>query len=212
MAVHFVGKLCTILVVILFGLAALNFALLLDAMILPSISGGKSWKFTGPNGVSRSATHYQVLGVPNCSPDNDIKAARRRLAQQYHPDKFPEKARDEAAEKMIKINRSYDFLINGADRCTYDYGLGCGFEHMEECMQRREREFQARQVQVREERAQRGREEQAKRGMFEFIPFEYTGTEDNAVFDAKRSFLQWLAKSMNWFLKFMLGPLAGPLA
>ena len=51
---------------------------------------------------------YEVLGVPRGASDEEIKAAYRRLAKQYHPDYHPDDPK--AAEKMNEINAAYDAI------------------------------------------------------------------------------------------------------
>ena len=53
---------------------------------------------------------YQVLGVSRSASDEEIKAAYRKLAQQYHPDLHPGDAA--AAQKMKEINAAYDQIKN----------------------------------------------------------------------------------------------------
>lgn len=63
---------------------------------------------------------YSVLGVSRNASDEEIKAAYRRLAKQYHPDRNP--GNEEAAKKMNEINAAYDAIKN--PQTSYD---GFGF-------------------------------------------------------------------------------------
>ena len=58
--------------------------------------------------------YHKILGVTyNASPE-DIKAAYKRLAKQWHPDKWlnDKEKRLQAEEKMKDINEAYDALKN----------------------------------------------------------------------------------------------------
>jgi curved DNA-binding protein CbpA len=55
-----------------------------------------------------SVDYYQVLGLNHSASQEQIKAAYRKLAFQYHPDRNKE---DPAAgERMKKINEAYAVL------------------------------------------------------------------------------------------------------
>jgi molecular chaperone DnaJ len=66
--------------------------------------------------------YYDVLGVPRTAGEADIKAAYRRLAKEYHPDRNPEN-RAEAEEKFKELSEAYEVLVDAGKRRTYDaYG------------------------------------------------------------------------------------------
>ena len=61
--------------------------------------------------------YYEVLGVPRSAASDDLKAAFRRLARQYHPD--VNKAPD-AEDKFKEINEAYAVLSDSDKRAAYD--------------------------------------------------------------------------------------------
>lgn len=66
-------------------------------------------------------TFYEILGVEKNADDATIKAAYRKLAKEYHPDRNPN---DKTAEDMAKaINEAYDTLKDPQKRAAYDYEL-----------------------------------------------------------------------------------------
>lgn len=66
---------------------------------------------------------YQILGVQKTATAEEIKAAYRKLAMKYHPDKNPG---DKTAEEMFKkVSAAYDVLGDQTKRNQYDsYGSG----------------------------------------------------------------------------------------
>jgi molecular chaperone DnaJ len=75
--------------------------------------------------------YYDVLGVGRNAGDDEIKAAFRKLARQYHPDVNKD---DGAEEKFKEINEAYGVLSDAEKRARYDRfgkaglgGMGGGF-------------------------------------------------------------------------------------
>ncbi len=61
--------------------------------------------------------YYEVLGVPRNASQDEIKAAFRRLARQYHPDVSSE---PDAEERFKEINEAYAVLSDPQKRAAYD--------------------------------------------------------------------------------------------
>jgi DnaJ-class molecular chaperone len=63
--------------------------------------------------------YYDVLGVAKSSTASEIKAAYRKLALKWHPDKNPDR-KEEAETKFKEINEAYQILSDEKKRQTYD--------------------------------------------------------------------------------------------
>lgn len=77
--------------------------------------------------------YYEVLAVAKTASDKEIKAAYRKLAVQYHPDKNP--GDREAEEKFKEAAEAYAVLSDSDKRGRYDRfghqgvaGTGAGFD------------------------------------------------------------------------------------
>jgi DnaJ-class molecular chaperone len=62
--------------------------------------------------------YYEILGVPSDANEKQIKAAYRKLAFQYHPDRNT--GDSASANKMKAINEAYAVLSNPSKRKDYD--------------------------------------------------------------------------------------------
>src|SRR5512135_953617 len=62
--------------------------------------------------------YYKILGVSRSASADEIKAAYRKLAMQYHPDRNPG---DRSSEEHFKeINEAYQVLSDAQKRARYD--------------------------------------------------------------------------------------------
>ncbi|NUM45401.1 MAG: J domain-containing protein [Anaerolineales bacterium] len=71
-------------------------------------------------------THYEFLGLPREATPTQIREAYRRLAKQYHPDRFPrlsETAKAYLQEKMLALNEAYRVLSDSDERAKYDQSV-----------------------------------------------------------------------------------------
>src|ERR1044071_10426000 len=83
------------------------------------------------------ADFYSILEVQRTASDDDIKAAYRKLAMRYHPDR--NNGSKDAEEKFKQITEAYDVLRDANKRAAYDRfgeaglrgGGGAGFHHVD---------------------------------------------------------------------------------
>lgn len=68
--------------------------------------------------ISHMADYYSILGVSKTANDIEIKAAFRRLAKIYHPDKNPNNP--DARQLFESVLKAYNTLIHPAARRRYD--------------------------------------------------------------------------------------------
>lgn len=65
--------------------------------------------------------YYHILGIPRQASSQEIKAAYRRLAVRYHPDKNPESSY--AEDRFKEISHAYQVLKDPAKKAKHDLML-----------------------------------------------------------------------------------------
>ncbi|KAL1568562.1 chaperone protein DnaJ-like [Salvia divinorum] len=72
-----------------------------------------------------SPLYYSVLGVATDASDEEIRRAYRKLAMQWHPDKWSRTPSllGEAKQKFQQIQEAYSVLSDRSKRMLYDAGL-----------------------------------------------------------------------------------------
>ncbi len=68
---------------------------------------------------------YSTLGVSKSATETEIKAAYRKLALQYHPDRNKEKG---AVDKFKEVTQAYEILSDPKKRQTFDQFGSAAFE------------------------------------------------------------------------------------
>lgn len=78
------------------------------------------------NGKQKEPTAYDILQVPMDAPQNEIFAAYRKLALQWHPDRQPAAKRAQAVKCFQLVQAAYDCIKNETARHDYDSMLKQG--------------------------------------------------------------------------------------
>src|SRR5690349_17877137 len=68
--------------------------------------------------MNHKKDYYEILGVSKNTTQSDIKAAYRKLAMKYHPDRNP--GNKEAEEKFKEAAHAYEILSDESKRKQYD--------------------------------------------------------------------------------------------
>lgn len=63
---------------------------------------------------------YETLGISKSATQSEIKAAYRKMAVKYHPDKGGD------PDKFVEVNLANEVLVNPSRRAKYDRGEGIG--------------------------------------------------------------------------------------
>ncbi len=75
--------------------------------------------------MAANKDYYEILGVGKKATDAEIKAAYRKKALEWHPDRNKS---PQAAEKFKEVNQAYEVLSNGEKRAAYDQFGSAAFE------------------------------------------------------------------------------------
>ena len=67
--------------------------------------------------TSENRDYYQILGVSHDASSEEIRAAYRERAREYHPDRNPS---PDAVERMQEINEAWEVLRDASLRPAYD--------------------------------------------------------------------------------------------
>lgn len=76
--------------------------------------------------MAKTTDYYEILGVSREASPEEIKAAYRKLALKYHPDRNPNNK--EAEEKFKEAAAAYEVLSDPDKRKRYDQFGAAGFE------------------------------------------------------------------------------------
>ncbi|KAL6964674.1 hypothetical protein U1Q18_035733 [Sarracenia purpurea var. burkii] len=77
-------------------------------------------------GGSSESCYYSVLGIRKDASFSDVRAAYRKLAMKWHPDRWTAKnpaVAGEANQRFQKIQEAYSVLSDEGKRSMYDAGI-----------------------------------------------------------------------------------------
>jgi molecular chaperone DnaJ len=77
-----------------------------------------SGEVKGALGTLAKADYYEILGINKGATEDEVKAAFRKAAKQYHPDLHPNDK--EAEAKFKEVNEAYEVLSDKDKRAKYD--------------------------------------------------------------------------------------------
>lgn len=114
-----------------------------------------------PEGKGSLSSYYDILGVSSNSSTDEIRRAYRKLAMQWHPDRWTRtpSSLGEAKSKFQQIQEAYSVLSDPKKRTMYDVGLYCPEEEEDEGFSDFVEEMLSLMAQVRREEKVYGLEE-----------------------------------------------------
>jgi len=71
-------------------------------------------------------THYDTLGIERDATDQQVRAAFRKLALKFHPDKFTGQEQATAEERFQSITEAFNILSHPSSREKYDIEISKG--------------------------------------------------------------------------------------
>ncbi len=80
---------------------------------------------SGGGGSGGASCYYRILGVRKDDASTDIRAAYRKLAMKWHPDRYAKNpgVAGEAKRRFQQIQEAYSVLSDENKRSMYDAGL-----------------------------------------------------------------------------------------
>lgn len=91
------------------------------------------------------SNYYEILGVSQQASQQEIKAAFRRLAKLYHPDKNPAER-----EHFNQILKAYETLVNPTQRRAYDRKLSYNSAPNKSRSEKKSRSFAEEEIKRRQ--------------------------------------------------------------
>jgi curved DNA-binding protein CbpA len=64
--------------------------------------------------------YYEILGVDSQATEEQVRAAFRRLARDYHPDRYQGSGREVAEARFQRVTEAYNTLSDATARARYD--------------------------------------------------------------------------------------------
>lgn len=88
-------------------------------------AGAGSGNASGAGAGASACCYYTLLGIRKNASSTDIRAAYRRLALKWHPDRWASDpgAAGEAKPRFQRIQEAYSVLSDKGKRAMYDAGL-----------------------------------------------------------------------------------------